>query len=541
MKNEIKKFIKNNKAKMKATSIMLLMIMVCLTAMLIPTGIKFVDTAKGAYTDFDYYKHIVILPGQIDSTLTNFPLHIKDDTGDLQGNVQADGSDIAFFSDNNASQLNHEIEWYDSSTGTLYAWVNVTSISDSDTTDIYMYYGDSDGGHGVGYNPTDVWDTGFGFVIHFNEPGGTNATAREDSTANNRDADPYGFDGDEDTTGTITGVGDDLDGADDYLQMSVANVVPASGSFTIELWMKTDNNAQTGQGFSNNNNQVDRFSFIPAHNSFSDSLRWYAAGAWSSSGSTNCADNNWHYQVVTRSGNSWTLDIDDSEQSSASNSGTLATDVNYRIGNSPWGNEDFDGLLDELRVSTVARSNAWLKATYQNIKNPSNVYSLGTQTEGANPSVFTLNGLSSPYGLTWSGTGGDIVWSNSSGDAYETMNISMDVNDTDNVTELRIYIDDMNDTTAYINASNVTLFVSSDNSSFGEMGTFADGGSNVTINATTWNAGTMGADPFAGVGIHNGTHNIYCRFKLAIPSDSPTDTFTSATTTSWKVYIGYYE
>ena len=118
----------------------------------------------------------------------------------------------------------------------------------------------------------------------------------------------------------------------------------------------------------------------------------------------------------------------------------------------------------------------------------------------------------------------------------------MSINSTDNVTELRVWIGDLNDTNAWINASNISMWISSDNSSYGELGTFEDLGSNLSINATNWNAGTMGADPFTGAGLTDKNTSIFCIFKLTIPAGISSDTFYSFAfaINSWKVYIGHF-
>ena len=166
-------------------------------------------------------------------------------------------------------------------------------------------------------------------------------------------------------------------------------------------------------------------------------------------------------------------------------------------------------------------------------------FEIGPAGGGSGESVYTLKGLPNDY-ITWSGIAGATVYCNSTGDTNEWLEINMSINATDNVTEIRVFMDDLNDTDAWINASNITMYVSSDNSSYGELGTFTDGGSNLSINATNWNAGTMGADPFAGAGLTDKNTSIFCIFKLTIPADSPTDEFYSSATDSCKIYLGHF-
>lgn len=135
--------------------------------------------------------------------------------------------------------------------------------------------------------------------------------------------------------------------------------------------------------------------------------------------------------------------------------------------------------------------------------------------------------------ITWSGTAGSAVWCNSSGDGYETMNITVvdgaGANDT-NVTEIRVWVGDLNDTGTTITADNIELYASVDNSTWHSFGSFSSGGSNITLNDTTW---TWADDPFP----ITGNDTIYCRFKLSIPAGQTADTYWSASATAWKIYL----
>jgi len=92
-------------------------------------------------TEWSYRKEITINHTEVDEDLTNFPVLISyASDSDLVSHAQSNGDDIAF-TDYYGNQLNHEIEHYNSSTGKLVAWVNVTSLSSTMNTILYMYYG----------------------------------------------------------------------------------------------------------------------------------------------------------------------------------------------------------------------------------------------------------------------------------------------------------------------------------------------------------------------------------------------------------------
>ena len=159
--------------------------------------------------------------------------------------------------------------------------------------------------------------------------------------------------------------------------------------------------------------------------------------------------------------------------------------------------------------------------------NNSNEFVLWNYTWDSGDSLVSLSGLTSNR-ITWAGNAGEMVYCNATGDAYETLNITINPSGTD-ILEVRIFLGDMNDTSAYINASNVTMYVSIDNATWHDAGTFSDGGSNITLNADTW---TWANDPFP----ISSDDWITCRFKLSIPSGQSA-LLSSASSTAWKVYI----
>jgi hypothetical protein len=193
----------------------------------------------------------------------------------------------------------------------------------------------------------------------------------------------------------------------------------------------------------------------------------------------------------------------------------------------------YDGKIDEVRVSDINRNLSWTNASFDTMSQPENFLTFSTQEEPEVPSSFSIKGLDgSDYNITWTGTVTTTVWSNAT-QPGGTLELNMTVNSSDNVTEIRVYCDDLD---ASILASNITLYVSSDNSSFGSLGAFTDGGSNLSINTSTWNDGTMGTNPFDGAGLTDTTTSIYMRFLLVLGNDAGT-----YTQSDWKIYLGYYE
>jgi hypothetical protein len=115
-----------------------------------------------------YRKLVTVNCSEVAGDLVNFPVLVyRASDSNLSGHAQSDGDDICFilFSDN-STQLNHEIENYTSATGMLIAWVNVTSLSDSVDTRFWMYYGNS--GCGSQEDVAGTWDSNYLHVWHMN-------------------------------------------------------------------------------------------------------------------------------------------------------------------------------------------------------------------------------------------------------------------------------------------------------------------------------------------------------------------------------------
>jgi len=128
----------------------------------------------------NYYKQITINHSYVNGSQTDFPMMINIiDTG-LILKAQPDGDDIVFVSKDHTTQLDHEIESYNNSTGQLVAWVRIPSLSDTTDTIINMYYNNSSAINTE--NPSGVWGVNASGVWLMDEGKGT---AVNDSSGNN--------------------------------------------------------------------------------------------------------------------------------------------------------------------------------------------------------------------------------------------------------------------------------------------------------------------------------------------------------------------
>jgi len=165
---------------------------------------------------------------KVSGALTNFPVHINITDNDLKTKALSNGYDIVF-TNKTGTKLNHEIERYTSSTGRLLAWVNVTTLSSTANTVLYMYYNNPSSGNQQ--NPMGVWDVNYILVNHLKDISGT----QYDSTSYHNDGTPVGG-LNQAAIGKINGA-DLFDGTDDYLNCGKKSSLNVSSAVTFEAWV----------------------------------------------------------------------------------------------------------------------------------------------------------------------------------------------------------------------------------------------------------------------------------------------------------------
>ena len=326
-------------------------------------------------------KAITIPAGRVGENLDGFPLYVElvDDT-ELAARAAADGSDIHFRTQN-GTPLAHEIQRWDPASGRLEAWVRV-SLSAGASTVILLRYGDP--AASVPENPAGVWQSGFAAVWHLEEtPAGPGSIvdSRGDHPGTSHGAMTPG-----DLVPARLGRGIDFDGNDDVIEFS--NPLPGSGTHTISAWVR--------QEASNSNDAL-----VVLGNGVCDQARWLHSRF--SQGTVAygfyCDDNLDSGEDIQGDGFTllhWTYDDGavsrlyrdgvqvgdpfdhEGEQSTVGDRG--------RIGNAPgrFGpNMGLNAVVDEVRISAVARSAAWIAAEHANQSSPGTFYTIGLEQPAA--------------------------------------------------------------------------------------------------------------------------------------------------------------
>jgi MSHA biogenesis protein MshQ len=262
-----------------------------------------------------------------------------------------------------------------------------------------MYYGNSTCDNQQ--NPTGVWDNDYVMVQHLNESSGTlydSTTYDNDATNNGCD---YG-------TGFIDGAYTLIDTGADYLDAGTFNELDDATQATFSMWIKLTA-AELGE---------DGDLFTKGTHSINNPLliwRDDSVGSGDQSGNTNCIsafiddgpnvrwisspsgtmnDVNWHYVTVTYKDNDATginIYIDGVHQQSGD-----TTNVDFipqtadplRMGaDRTGGGQRFDGTMDEIRVSTVARNASWINTSYNTMNYSDTFIQLGEQQQVDFPTI----------------------------------------------------------------------------------------------------------------------------------------------------------
>jgi hypothetical protein len=315
----------------------------------------------------------------VDGNLTDFPLIVNiTDTG-LRDHAQPSDNDVCFVDAGNTVRLNHEIEKFNSTTGQLVAWVNVPSVSSVTNTTIYMYYGNP--ACASQQNAAGVWDSHFKLVDHLEELSGT----VHDSTSNANNGTP---------NNVVQGVEGKIDGAD-YFNGVNANVnvtnspsLNPTSQMTLEFWASIGNLSADSGGYrrivSKGRSWIDGGYHINLEKGY-PRFAIRTNNAQQTVTATTLPDlKQWYYIVGTYNGSSLRIYINGTLENENSVTGPLQnSNGTLLIGCETSDQRYFNGSIDEVRISDVARNASWIKTCYNSMNDPSGFIRVGA--EQSNP------------------------------------------------------------------------------------------------------------------------------------------------------------
>jgi hypothetical protein len=204
----------------------------------------------------------------------------------------------------------------------------------------------------------------------------------------------------------VSGV--DFDGSDNYINVPDADSLDFTTEMTVMAWVKLDDITAT-YGVANKSGFVDGefLAWIIGHTDgrFYFSFREDDGTVFSSTAPTT---GTWYHVAATYDGSHTKIYVNGVLESMGNYSTPIeVTDYPLYIGSASWAGTPstfFDGTIDEVRVSNIARSSGWIKTEYNNQNSPSTFYSVGSETLApptlVSPSNGTKTNDNTPT-LTW--------------------------------------------------------------------------------------------------------------------------------------------
>lgn len=323
---------------------------------------------------WNYRRPLTISGSLITGALTDFPVLVKLDSSFFDFNkAKTNGQDIRFTGSDGTTQLKYEIERWNKTAGKAEVWVKLPSVSSGTDTTFYVYYGNPTASDAQ--DPANVWDSNFMMVQHMEETSGTVT----DSTSHGNNGTPY--------NGTTQGIIGKIDGAVDFDGIDDTIGVPHStslnlgtGDFTISVWVMypaTPANLDSDvlrkgntQDSPPNNYKLELYT----NGGLSGNL--YDGGNSEVHAAGNYSDDKWHFVVFQRKTGYIYLYVDGNQDGSNTDTGrNVSNTATMGIGSKNSYNDDFfDGSMDEVRISNIARSEAWIEASYRTMNDQLLIY-----------------------------------------------------------------------------------------------------------------------------------------------------------------------
>jgi hypothetical protein len=340
--------------------------------------------------NWQYRKKITIKSSQVTGDHTNFPVLISFTDQDLKNKARSDGYDIIFTDSDKVTRLDHEIEDYTSSTGSLLVWVKVPQLSSTTDTDIYLYYGNSAIASPSEY-PGGVWGSNYVGVWHLDEEqaGTGNSNLYQDSTLLDNDGDDYVS-----ATGQNGKInyGQQFSGSGDYIQVAHDDSLNIQGPMTISFWLYPTQSTSTWNRIVEKGTWGYQTSYYFGCGNGANDLTFYLSNnAVFDTPNNILSVNTWQHAAVSYDSNGdAVLLLNGVQAATGSYTGAITGNTDTLHISYSDSSFDFPGYLDEIRISDIGRSANWIKTEFNNQNNPSNFYTVGSEDNYNNLVTFDI-------------------------------------------------------------------------------------------------------------------------------------------------------
>jgi hypothetical protein len=321
----------------------------------------------------------------------NFPVALALNAMNFDFTQAKDGGADVRFAKADGSLLPYAIESWDKAGQAAVVWVKVSVMGNNATQSFNMHWGSADATDAS--TTKTVFDTKDGFVgvWHLNEEGNTENFGYKDSSANEAHA-----------TGVMMAPGSRVDGRvgkGTWLQNSAAmpkdqwikvdsekrqSFNTGMKPITVSVWVlaKSFPNRSTIGGYETVISKGDTSWTFQRRGTNSDWESCTRVPAYHSCAisKTKTALNTWFHVTIVFANPTQTLYFNGARDAAATDNGWQQGDHPLGIGQqtqSLMGRRNWDGILDEVRVSNVARNADWIKLDYESQKEGAKLVSYG--------------------------------------------------------------------------------------------------------------------------------------------------------------------
>lgn len=323
----------------------------------------FQDVALAQLSGYEYRKKFTVDNTEVSGStdLTNFPVLINITDSDLATVANAglvrssNGYDIAFTSSDGTTQLDHELEEYNATTGELTAWVRFPTLFATSDTDFYVYFSNSS--QTTDPSVSSTWSSEFQLVLHLD--GLTDATAN----ANNASATGTSV-----TTGKIGNARSFTAASNDFISVADDATLDITQDLTISAWININN-------FGDVPDLVTKGDWDESYGTWirdTGVLRFADDGTSIATTTTSLSSGTTAYVTFTNSSGGSAIYINGVSEATGS-AGNFSTNNNpLTISSSAYA---LNGWMDEVRIANVARSADWIATEFANQDAPNTFYS----------------------------------------------------------------------------------------------------------------------------------------------------------------------
>ena len=320
----------------------------------------------------------------IQEAVANIPVLLRLHAGNFDfKKAKPDGGDIRFVAADDVTSLKYVIDTYDVINEIALIWVKVPEIKTNAADGrIFIYYGNEkavDSQDGIG-----VFSNGQALVYHLSETQGN----PQDATNNKNHASR--FSGGQ-SLPSVVGNGISLFGGKDNIVVPSSPTLNLADGFTFSAWVKLNQQAADGYLFAQTEQEKGIIVGINGEKTYARIMNDTVV---QTEGDAKLTLGEWHHMAVTaKPGGKLSLFIGGQEVASTPLPDKLpALKTDLLFGSAQAEGHQLVADLDEIEVSNLARSPAWIKTLFASQGIQTKLVGYGVETveggESANPLVY---------------------------------------------------------------------------------------------------------------------------------------------------------